>query len=412
MSIQDLVDSIFNKVQERKNQADAQGDDWQTNAQNGITNTVMGMFTNPNQATYDPFSGQIAVDAYGNIMMQANKDRVNKESQEADQEADQEAGIYTFNEATDAFNKRMAEENPDFKQRSWFEYQTEASPEELWELFTSKEMGKILSQEYVDNVLHDYDNTFLNWVNQQKADNTVDKFIGSRATNNIYDIVEQPDMNKFVDWAIKNNQVEPLDYGVHSVSGSPNSPAMRAAMAGQFLEQAGRYGVPLSEDVLNEQVKLVDPTLIGKYVAKDDRDQSVLQNQIMLDGALTDYAGVMGGDPEIAKANAIAAAAMEDQGMYVYDPDADLSNVALRAALLRDTDNMQGVYQLYDYLNDSPDYQSIYDESPVLYDELDKLGSYMTDDSYARAKEQSRKDFENLIATIANNQGYYYRGGK
>lgn len=407
MSIQDLVDSIFNKVQERKTQADAQGGDWQTNAQNGITNTVKGMFTNPNQATYNPFSGQSTVNSYNNIMMQANKDRVNKESQEADQEA----GIYTFNEATDAFNKRMAEENPDFKQRSWFEYQTEASPEELWELLTSEEMGKILSQEYVDNVLHDYDNTFLNWVNQQKADNTVDKFIGSRATNNIYDIVEQPDMNKFVDWAIKNNQVEPLDYGVHSVSGSPNSPAMRAAMAGQFLEQAGRYGVPLSEDVLNEQVKLVDPTLIGKYVAKDDRDRSVLQNQIMLDGASTDYAGVMGVDPKIAKANAKAAAAMADQGMYVYDPDADLSNVALRAALLRDTDNMQGVYQLYDYLNDSPDYQSIYDESPVLYDEIDKLGSYMTDDSYARAKEQSRKDFENLIATIANNQGYYYRGG-
>lgn len=408
MSIQDLVDSIFNKIQERKNQADAQGGDWQTNAQNGITNTVKGMFANPNQATYDPFSGQSTVDSYNNIMMQANKDRVNKESQEADQEA----GIYTFNEATDAFNKRMAEENPDFQQKSWFEYQTEASPEELWELLTSEEMGKILSQEYVDNVLHDYDNTFLNWVNQQKADNTVDKFIGSRATNNIYDIVEQPDMNKFVDWAIENNQVEPLDYGVYSSSGSPNSPAMRAAMAGQFLEQAGRYGVPLSEDVLNEQVKLVDPTLVGKYVAKDDRDRSILQNQIMLDGASTDYAGVMGADPKIAEANAKAAAAMADQGMYVYDPDADLSNIALRTAMLRDTNNMQGVYQLYDYLNDSPNYQSIYDESPVLYDELDKLGSYMTDDSYAAAKEQSRKDFENLIATIANNQGYYYRGGK
>jgi predicted HAD superfamily phosphohydrolase YqeG len=306
----------------------------------------------------------------------------------------------------------MAEENPDFKQRSWFEYQTEASPEELWELLTSKEMGKILSQEYVDNVLHDYDNTFLNWVNQQKADNTVDKFIGARATNNIYDIVEQPDMNKFVDWAIENNQVEPLDFGVYSASGSPNSPAMKAAMAGQFIEQAGRYGVPLSEDVLNEQVKLVDPTLVGKYVAKDDRDQSVLKNQTMLDAASANYIDTMGTDPKIAEANAKAAAAMADQGMYAYDPDADLSNVALREAMLKDANNMQGVYQYYDLLNDSPYYQSLYDETPALFDEFDKLGSYMTDEAYAEAKEQNRKDFENLIATIANNQGYYYQGGK
>lgn len=397
MAISDFVADLVNRTLASQAGGKSNPEEMQGIADNA-SGTIRNMFSDSNKPQYQWIGPHQYNAAFGKNGYAAIPETSSSDAQNTEQPAPVYTGAQTLIEMNDNYNKRMADENADWVSHTWFENQTGAGrgydedKQYIWDMLTSDEFGG-LSDEFKDQVLYDWD-TYSDWYDAEKAANTYENMYGAGATVNPWDIVDASNMDELINYYIDNNQAIPVDLGVADIN---DLDRVRRAMAISNIAQGAKYAGKIDQDSLNAQLAIIDPSLIGSYSAfSDTQDNQAAYNDARRDAYMAAMAGITPKE---------AAVVSGSNGQYVYDPDADYSNLSLSLTAPQD------IVKLHDAVQEArsnPDYDYAYSMYSGYFDTIDDIYNAYASGLIGDYTEEQQRMLNQAINDIAYRNNRYW----